>query len=107
MSYFHQLGKLEARELLPGFRARLIHTDRLTVAHFEVLAGSILPEHQHPHEQVTNLISGRFEMTVNGQTTIAEAGTVITIPPHAVHSGRALTDCQIIDVFQPAREDYQ
>lgn len=26
---------------------------------------------------------------------------------HVPHSGRALTDCRVIDVFYPVREDYR
>jgi len=46
-------------------------------------------------------------MTVNGQTQVCEAGGIVTIPPNALHSGKALTDCYIIDVFRPVREDYK
>jgi quercetin dioxygenase-like cupin family protein len=43
---------------------------------------------------------------VNGVTQILGPGSVGIIPPNAVHSGRALTDCRILDVFSPVREDY-
>ena len=107
MAHFHQTDEIAINEILPGFSGRFIHTEKLTEGHFQIKAGSILPEHHHPHEQISNLISGRFEMTVNGETKVCEAGGVVTIPPNAVHSGRALTDCYIIDVFRPAREDYK
>lgn len=29
------------------------------------------------------------------------------MPGHVPHSGRAITDCRITDVFHPAREDYR
>ncbi|MEL6655646.1 MAG: cupin domain-containing protein [Bacteroidota bacterium] len=107
MTHFHQTDEIAVNEILPGFAGRFIHTAELTVGHFQIKAGSILPEHHHPQEQISNLIAGRFEMTVNGETKVCEAGGVVTIPPNAVHSGRALTDCYIIDVFRPAREDYK
>lgn len=66
-----------------------------------------MPEHSHPHEQVANLIAGKFEMTVAGETRTIEPGMVAVIPSEAKHSGRALTDCYILDVFYPIREDYR
>ncbi len=66
----------------------------------------MLNEHAHPHEQVTQLLEGTFELTVDGVTTLLEPDTMIVIPPNAVHTGRALTPCRILDVFWPIREDY-
>lgn len=104
---FFQLDSTPARELVPGFVAKLIHTDGLTVAHVRAVAGSRLPEHQHIHEQVTNVLEGELEMTLNGHTRHFGPGSVICIPSDVPHSARALTDCYLIDVFRPVREDYQ
>ncbi len=94
-------------EIIAGYTAKMIHTDQLTVMHVTVKAGHDLPEHQHPHEQITNIIAGEFEMTVDGVTKVCRAGDVIVIAGNKAHSGRALTDCRIIDVFNPPREDYK
>lgn len=107
MTFFHSTEDINAQELLPGFFAYMVHTDTMTIAHFHIKAGSILPEHHHIHEQVSNVISGSFEMTVDGLTQLGSAGTIITIPPNTPHSGRALTDCYIVDIFRPVREDYK
>ncbi|MEO9964704.1 MAG: cupin domain-containing protein [Reichenbachiella sp.] len=104
---FHQLENLETKELLPGIVGHLIHTDTLTIGYFNIAKGAVLPAHAHVHEQVTNLLEGEFEMTVGGETKILTAGSVATIPSNAEHSGVALTDCKVIDVFNPVREDYK
>ena len=107
MSPFLALDTIEERELIPGFHARMIHTDQMTIAHFRVEAGAELPEHQHPHEQVTTVLAGKFSMTVNGVTQVCTPGMAVAIPGHTPHSGKALEDCRLIDVFQPVREDYR
>ena len=94
-------------DLVKGYKAKMIHTDQLSVMHVSVKAGHALPEHHHPHEQITNIIAGEFEMTVDGVTKVCKAGDAIVIAGNLPHSGVALTDCQIIDVFNPPREDYQ
>ncbi|MBA4421999.1 MAG: cupin domain-containing protein [Syntrophus sp. (in: bacteria)] len=104
---FIKLSDIEEREMVKGFRARFIHTDQVTTAHWQIAAGSTLPDHSHPHEQVTIIINGRFEMTVDAETRTIEAGDVVVIPSGAKHRGRALTDCFILDVFSPVREDYR
>lgn len=107
MHEFLQLDDISEKELVPGFNARLLHTENMTVAHVTVTKGSSLPEHQHAHEQVTNVIQGELEMTVGGETMVCRPGTVVNIPSNVPHSARALTDCYLIDVFQPVREDYK
>ena len=104
---FHEVLDLEAREQFPGFHGRFIHTERVTVAYWEIDAGVNLPEHSHEHEQISHLLEGEFEMTIDGTTHTLTAGSVAVVPTTAVHSGRALTKCRFIDVFQPARDDYR
>lgn len=107
MENFIDLPQIPEKEIVPGFFGRMIHTDHMTVAHFRILKGSVLPEHHHPHEQVTNIISGSLEMTIGGVKQVCKPGSVAVIPSNIPHSGVALTDCIVVDVFQPTREDYR
>jgi len=107
MNYFNQIEQLPTKELIPGFFGKMLHLENFTMAYWEVKAGSILPKHSHIHEQVTNVISGEFEMTIDGKTQLCKAGDIAAIPSDVEHSGKAITDCVLIDVFQPVREDYR
>lgn len=103
---FIDLSDVEQLEPVPGFRGHFVHSDNMTVAHWTIEADARLPEHSHPHEQVANVVAGEFELTVDGKTRILGPGTVALIPSNIPHSGRAITQCRIIDVFHPVREDY-
>ncbi|MDX1941413.1 MAG: cupin domain-containing protein [Saprospiraceae bacterium] len=107
MSPFIQLSDIPDKEILPGFHFKMIHTDGVTVAHVRIDKGGVLPEHHHIHEQVTNVISGELEMTIGGETHVCKAGECAAIPPSMPHSARALSDCYVIDVFRPTRDDYK
>ena len=107
MKPFVSIQELPEKELVPGIFARFIHMEKSTVGHIRLLEGSLLPEHHHPHEQVTNVIAGSLEMTVNGKTMICGPGQSVRIPSDTPHSARAVTDCFVIDVFAPVREDYR
>ncbi len=104
---FVVVDTLQRREPFPGYEGRFLHGDGMSVAHWTVKQGSGFPEHQHPHEQVAMVVEGRFEMTVAGETRVLEPGVVAVIPSNVPHSGRALTPCKRVDVFQPVREDYR
>jgi quercetin dioxygenase-like cupin family protein len=102
---FINLTDLAPKELAPGYTARLVHSDHLTISHVSIDAGAPLPQHAHPHEQIANLIEGEFEMTIAGEARVLKAGMVAVIPPNVPHSGKAITKCCIVDVFCPVRED--
>lgn len=104
---FIELSQVPEREIIVGFTARFVHTTFMTFSYWTVKEGAALPAHRHPHEQVTHVLRGRFEMTIDGETRIVEEGWAAVIPPDTVHCGRALTDCYIMDVFHPIREDYR
>ena len=104
---FIDTSTLNSKEILPGYILRTIHTGNMTFAFLNVTANAKIADHAHPHEQVSQVIKGRFELTVNGETKILEPGIIAVIPPHAKHSGKAITDCELLDVFLPEREDYK
>ena len=94
------------KEMIPGFRARFVHSTRMTVALWDIDEDAVLPEHHHPHEQITQMLEGEFELTVNGVAHHLKPADIFVIPPNAIHEGRALTACKIMDTFSPVRADY-
>lgn len=94
-------------ELIPGYHVRFVHSDKMTVANWQVEQDAALPEHSHPHEQILNLISGEFDLSVEGTVYHLTAGDTFVLPSNVPHGGKAVTPCHILDVFHPVREDYR
>jgi quercetin dioxygenase-like cupin family protein len=104
---FIEIESLNEKEVFPGYHGRAIHTGTTTYMFWKVDEGAAVPEHSHMQEQFANVLQGKFELTINGETQILEPGKVAVIPPHVKHSGRAVTYCELLDVFYPEREDYK
>lgn len=104
---FIDLKTLRIKEPAPGYKAAFVHSQNMTVAHWNVEKGAVMPEHSHPHEQVASVVEGQYELTVAGESRVLDGGFVAIIPPNTPHSGRALTQCRLIDAFYPVREDYR
>ncbi len=100
------LKDIQPIEIVAGYKAKFIHTANNTYSFVEVTAGAVMPQHEHMHEQVSQVLEGRFEFTIDAVTNIYEPGMVVVIPGHVRHGGVALTDCKLLDVFSPVREDY-
>lgn len=94
-------------EMLPGVvRKTLAVGERMLMAEFFLKAGSVVPLHQHPHEQVGYVISGSQRLTIGEKTYLIEAGDAYNIPAGTPHGSEAITDSLAMDAFSPPREDY-
>jgi quercetin dioxygenase-like cupin family protein len=105
---FVKLAGLPVKEIFNGtIRGHYAHLDRTTFGEVHLQAGTVVPIHQHPHEQVTYVLEGRFEFTIGDETTILEPGMAALIPGGTPHGGTTLTACRVIDMFAPVREEYR
>lgn len=104
---FRAHADIEPVAMLPGITRRtLASLDHLMICEFTVLAGSTVPLHQHPHEQVGYVVSGRLEFTVAGTTYPVGPGDGYAVPSNLVHGALALEDSVIVEAFSPPRADY-
>ncbi|MBI3138752.1 MAG: cupin domain-containing protein [Sphingobacteriales bacterium] len=102
-----QLKDCKPKDLAPGLTGYYAHGAQMTLGLVEIKKGSDLPMHQHPHEQITYILEGQLDMTIGGERCQLKAGMYYVIPSNVRHGAVAVTDCKVIDVFNPVREDYQ
>ena len=105
--HFHAFNDIKTQEIAPGFFSKLIHTEGQTINWITVAAGNKVPLHQHPHAQMSFVINGQFAMTIACETKVLDATQFCHIPGGTEHGGEAITDCVLVDIFTPVREDYQ
>ena len=101
----HNLDDISSKEYFPGFKGKIIYSTSMTFAYWDIVEGCELPEHAHVHEQVVNVLEGEFELIVDGTPHKLSKGSVYTIASNVPHAGKSITDCKILDVFSPKRED--
>ena len=103
---FITLAEVTAKEIVPGFHGKFIHSANMTVAHWDIKEGHSIPSHQHIHEMIVNVIKGKLQLTIGNETKVLDAGMCGVIPSNVQHTAKAITDCYVIDVFYPIRQDY-
>jgi quercetin dioxygenase-like cupin family protein len=68
--------------------------------------GAIGTPHEHFHSQATYVVSGEFEVTINGETQLLKAGDGFYIEPDAMHGAVCKKKGILIDTFSPMRQDF-
>lgn len=102
-----KFSDLKDKQLIEGIKGKYIHTDNNTIGLVSIKKDAILPAHSHVHEQITQVLSGKLQMTIGSVTQILEPDSITIIPSNTIHSALALTDCLVTDTFYPVREDYK
>lgn len=88
-------------------RTLMVHNDKMMMIRFDFKKGGIGDPHSHEiHDQVGYILSGKFELTCGGETTIVEAGDSYLANPGVVHGVVALEEGAILDVFTPIRDEF-
>jgi len=102
------LGLSDCRRLAP-FTGVAMHTfegQYMTLSVVDMEPGAMIPEHQHPHEQIGYMVRGGGVFRIGGQTYQVQAGQMWRIPGHTPHEVLAGPEgLRAIDVFYPIRED--
>lgn len=98
---------LDWEDLGGGVKRKILcHEDRMLMARVAFVAGAVGTPHAHPHVQIAYVESGRFEVTIDGETRVLSAGDCFRIPSGVTHGAVALEAGVLIDVFTPTREDF-
>jgi quercetin dioxygenase-like cupin family protein len=104
---YYRAADTPLHEAFPGVRARVVHGGAMTLARWDLPAGTKLPPHEHLHEQILHVVSGALQVTVAGRSRRVGPGDTVVIPPRVPHAIEALERTQALDVFHPVRSDYR
>jgi quercetin dioxygenase-like cupin family protein len=97
----------EWEDFAEGVRRKILGYEKdIMLVLLEFKKGSVGALHQHPHKQIGYLISGSFEVTIEGERKVLKAGDAYLALPNVEHGVRALEDSALVDVFTPYREDF-
>jgi len=105
---FFTVSDLLATEMLPGITRRAVYLDNVMLTFFDFEPGTVVPEHAHPHEQITYVLEGAMVFTLGEETRTLRPGDGVCIPPNVPHSASILdAPTRALDAWHPVREDYK
>ena len=87
-------------------RRILAYNDELMSVEVAFETGSVGAMHTHPHTQLSYVLSGRFDYTVDGETAHLGPGDSIVVPSGLPHGTVCVEKGVLLDVFNPKRDDF-
>ncbi|MFX1424906.1 MAG: cupin domain-containing protein [Promethearchaeota archaeon] len=89
------------------YRKTLIYNKNLMLCHFTLEKGANIPIHTHIEHQIGYIIKGKLKFLTEDEDFIANEGDSYIFDSNEKHGAMILEDSEVIDVFNPAREDYK
>ncbi len=87
-------------------RLILSHDEHLMLVKVWFEQGAIGTIHAHPHSQISYVVSGQFEVMVDGQKRVLGPDESFRVPSGADHGAVCLEAGILLDIFSPHREDF-
>jgi quercetin dioxygenase-like cupin family protein len=90
----------------PITRRILAHSPTLMTVEFTFADVFVDVPHSHPHEQISVVIEGLFDVNYDGELIRMEPGDSILFPSHVPHCVNCIVPGKLVDAFTPRRDDF-
>lgn len=87
-------------------RKVLAYSEELMSVEVRFEKGAVGAMHTHPHTQISYVLEGKFEATIDGETKIISKGDTYITPPDVPHGVTCLEAGALLDIFTPMRKDF-
>lgn len=103
--YFYTRETMRQLDQTGGIFRCFASGQKLSIMRCEMLPGSVVPMHDHPHEQVGVVLEGEFDFVIGTERKRLKAGDMYIIPGGTPHSAVALDRKAVfVDAWTPPRE---
>ena len=94
-------------EICPGITRRTVaHGDTMYQMLATLAAGSQMPAHSHPQEQIVHILEGKMRLIVEGVPHELSAGDSFYLASNVSHGVETISATRVLDTFSPPRDEY-
>jgi quercetin dioxygenase-like cupin family protein len=94
-------------QICPGIKRQTLASGKTMYQMLATLeAGSKMPAHQHPQEQIVHVLSGRMKLIVDGTPVDMKAGDSFYLAGNVPHGVETIEETRVVDSFSPPRDEY-
>lgn len=104
---FFNISDLPSFSPVDGITMQALIGDRMMANWVWLDPDTVMPEHDHPNEQIGVVLQGALELTMDGEVRNVTPGMTYIVPGGVRHKGVAGPEgCLVLDIFSPPREEY-
>jgi quercetin dioxygenase-like cupin family protein len=93
--------------ICPGIKRQTLTSGKAMYQMLATLeAGSKMPAHHHPQEQIVHILSGRMKLIVDGRPHDMAAGDSFYLASNVPHGVETIEETRVVDTFSPPRDEY-
>jgi quercetin dioxygenase-like cupin family protein len=94
-------------DICPGIKRQTVTSGKTMYQMLASLeAGSKMPEHRHPQEQIVHILEGRMRLIVDGTPYELVTGDSFYLASNLPHGVETIEETRVLDTFSPPREEY-
>ena len=94
-------------EICPGIKRQTVISGKAMYQMIAQLdAGSKMPQHRHPQEQIVYILEGRMRLIVDGTPNEMTTGDSFYLAGNVPHGVETIDKTRVLDTFSPPREEY-
>jgi quercetin dioxygenase-like cupin family protein len=94
-------------EICPGITRQTVANGKTMYQMMATLAaGSRMPAHTHPQEQIVHILEGQMRLIVEGVPHELSTGDSFYLASNVPHGVETILQTRVLDTFSPPRDDY-
>ncbi len=106
-SFFIKSSEVSWQIIDEGIKRKILgYNDKIMMVLVDFSDNIVAPTHHHFHSQCTYILSGTFEVIIDGKTSLLKEGDSFVVPPNKTHGVKCIQSGLLLDAFSPIREDF-
>ncbi|WP_058555220.1 cupin domain-containing protein [Thiohalocapsa sp. ML1] len=69
-----------------------------SVSRYVYPPGTFFPAHDHGVDKIDGVVSGRLRLTMSGQEAVLEAGDLLLVPKHVMHTAEVVGEEPVVSM---------
>ncbi len=103
---FYDFDNMPAEHFGANIQRRFVMGSQSTMTRWDIKAGTKLPLHFHPNEQITRVEKGQLEVHSQGNKYVVKPGQVMVFPANVPHEFIGVNDTSFVEFHTPGRQDF-